>query len=138
MKIRLGIVAVMAILATGCNEEKKGIADRYLIPDGYIGEIRVEYGVKNAPALPLEEGRHLLVIPRSGSLQTSTQIDWRWCDISDYYYVKGNQRRRIPDELEASSLKKGDPVVHGLGAKQSNRDGKEASLSSGIIVSKHK
>lgn len=138
MKIRLGIVVVMVILATGCREEKKGIADRYLIPDGYIGEIRVEYGVKNAPALPLEEGRHLLVIPRSGSLQTSTQMDERWCDISDYYYVKGNQRKRIPDELETSLLKKGDPVVHGLGAKHSNLDGKEASLSSGIIVSKHK
>ena len=138
MKIRLGIVTVMAILTTGCKEGKKGIADRYLIPDGYIGEIRVEYGVKNTPALPLEEGRHLLVIPRSGSLQTSTQMDWRWCDISDYYYVKGNQRRRIPDQIEAQSLKKGDPFVLELGAKQSNLDGRKESLSSGIIVSKHK
>lgn len=138
MKIRLGIVAVMAILATGCREEKRGIADRYLIPDGYIGEIRVEYGVKNAPALPLEAGRHLLVIPRSGTLQTSAQIDERWCDISDYYYVKGNQRRRIPDQIEAQSLKKGDPFVLELGAKHSNLEGKESSLSSGIVVSKYK
>ena len=138
MKVHFSIVAVVAIFATGCKEEQKGIGDRYLIPDGYLGEIKIEYGVKNAPALPLEEGRHLLVIPRSGSLQTSTQLDLRWCTISDYYYVKGNQRRRIPDQLEAQSLKKGDPVVHQLGVDVQTLSSKRTSISSGVVVSKYK
>ena len=137
MKVHFVIVAVIAIFAVGCKKEQKGIADRYLIPDGYIGEIRIEYGVKKAPALPLEEGRHLLVIPRSGILQTSTQLDQRWCPISDYYYVKGNQRRRIPDQIEAQSLKKGDPVVLALGANvQPNAN--RTRVISGVIVSKYK
>jgi hypothetical protein len=38
--------------------------NRYLIPDGYIGQVRIEYRVKGVPKLPLEDG-HFLLNPKT-------------------------------------------------------------------------
>ena len=67
---------------------------RFLIPSGYIGWVRVEYRVTNAPALP-REGKYLLVrIDRQGHLQTSTDLPSGW-GRDQFFYDSGAARQPL-------------------------------------------
>jgi len=44
-----------------------------LIPKGYVGWIRVDFNVKDAPALPIEGDYYVVKIPVTGHFQTSTE-----------------------------------------------------------------
>jgi hypothetical protein len=46
--------------------------ERYLIPADYTGWVRIDYDQKNAPALPLEDGRRLIRLDASGKASTSS------------------------------------------------------------------
>jgi len=46
--------------------------ERFLIPAGYNGWVRVDFRQKSAPPLPMEEGRLLLKLDAHGELQTSS------------------------------------------------------------------
>ncbi|HKB97329.1 MAG TPA: hypothetical protein VKD23_00950 [Terriglobales bacterium] len=46
--------------------------ERFLIPDGYSGWVRVDFRQKGAPPLPVEDGRLLLKLNERGTLQTSS------------------------------------------------------------------
>lgn len=67
---------------------------RYLIPSDYIGWVRIDFNVKDAPALPLEDGYYVLNIPATGRLQTSTQDEGGFID-AEYYYVCNQKRHRL-------------------------------------------
>jgi hypothetical protein len=87
--IRFALICLSMPLS-GCLHETR--SSRYLIPSGYKGTIQVEYGVKDAPPLPLEHGRYLIKIPSSGILRTSTALPEGVHDPEDFYYVSGNTR----------------------------------------------
>lgn len=58
-------MAVKPLLGlTSCHEEKRR-PSRYLIPDGYVGWVRIDYKIKEAPALPIEDGFYLKKLPRT-------------------------------------------------------------------------
>jgi hypothetical protein len=46
--------------------------ERYLIPAGYTGWVRVDYRQPGAPALPSEDGRRMFQVNAQGTLQTSS------------------------------------------------------------------
>ena len=60
--------------------------NKYLIPKGYVGWVRVYYGIKDAPTLPLEgDGETaVLKIDADGKLLTSTLP--RGAELEFYYY----------------------------------------------------
>jgi hypothetical protein len=64
-----------------------------LIPEGYVGWINIYFEVKDAPALPVEEGHYLFRIPSAGELRTSSRLEGGMAK-DDYYYVdkRGNRR----------------------------------------------
>jgi hypothetical protein len=45
---------------------------RFLIPEGYVGWVRVDFDVASSPELPIEEGYYVFKFPKSGRLQTSS------------------------------------------------------------------
>ena len=59
---------------------------RYLIPDGYLGWVRVEYDVSGAPPLPMEDGRFILRFPPEARLQTSSPEHFGWAKDEFFYY----------------------------------------------------
>jgi hypothetical protein len=64
----------------------------YLIPDGYIGWVRVDYNLQSAPSLPIENGRQLYRFPPSGRLQTATALEYtRGRDVA--YFYSSNESR---------------------------------------------
>lgn len=88
----LVLLLSLASLASGCAKQRR--PSRFIVPDGYVGWVKVYYNVKDAPALPLEEGYYLLKFPDSGILKTSSAPEYG--EASDeYYYYSDNTRRPL-------------------------------------------
>lgn len=68
---------------------------RYLIPEGYVGWVRVDFNVKDAPALPTKGGYPTLKIPLSGRLQTSSDDDFGVL-YGAFYYFSDEKKYRLP------------------------------------------
>ena len=65
-----------------------------LISNGYVGPVKIVYGVKDTPEIPTENGRYIFKIPISGLLHTSSDIDSGW-GVDEYYYYDGDRRWRL-------------------------------------------
>jgi len=65
--------------------------ERFLIPAGYSGWVRVDFRQKDTPPLPMEDGRRLLKLNAQGALQTSSdpQIGH---GRDDFLYYSGGRR----------------------------------------------
>jgi hypothetical protein len=86
------LLVFCAIALTSCIEPQ-ATPGTYLIPYGYIGWVRVDHNVENAPSLPIENGRQLYRFPSSGRLQTSSRLQYtRGRDVAYFYY--SNESRR--------------------------------------------
>jgi hypothetical protein len=68
--------------------------ERFLIPSGYTGWVRVDYRQKGAPPLPTENGRRLLKLNAQGMLQTSSDPQPGHGD-DDFFYYSGDRRTRL-------------------------------------------
>lgn len=49
---------------------------RFVLPEGFSGALRVYYGIDGAPPLPVENGWRLIEVPRSGIVETSSAIEY--------------------------------------------------------------
>jgi hypothetical protein len=85
---------VGVVISAACQEVQKRRPSRYLIPEGYDGWIRVNFTVKDAPPLPVEEGYYLFKFPASGLLETSSDLEYGSAS-DEYYYYSGDSRRKL-------------------------------------------
>src|ERR1051326_5600037 len=68
--------------------------EEWIIPEGYVGWLRLDYSVTGTPALPVERGFYVVRMPRSGRLQTSSSGS-RTIERNQYYIEGANGRDRI-------------------------------------------
>jgi len=94
----------LAFFSQQCEPARQ--PSRYLIPDGYVGWVNVYFEVRDAPKLPVEEGRYLFRISPSGELSTSSRLEGGIAK-DDYYYVDKQDRRR---RLESTGWDKGGMI----------------------------
>ncbi len=60
---------------------------RFLIPEGYVGWIRVDFEVPGTPPLPVEGDFYVLKFSDTGRLQTSSRdIQGGWTDRGQFLY----------------------------------------------------
>lgn len=78
-------------------------ASRFLIPEGYIGWVRIEFGVQGAPPLPMEGGEYILKIPPDGVLRTSSAEQYGWAR-DHYYYYSAQGAHPLPDSGSAALI----------------------------------
>ena len=92
------------LLFTGCaiGNSRKSIA--FVIPQGYVGWIRVKYNVPNALPLPIRNGYYLARIPANGLLKTSTVEDEGWGRDTFYYVTKTGGETRLPSDGSGPNL----------------------------------
>jgi hypothetical protein len=65
--------------------------ERFLIPAGYKGWVRIEFRRKGAPPLPIEDGHLLLKLNQHAMLQTSSDpLPGHGRD--DFFYYSGDRR----------------------------------------------
>jgi len=74
----------LAVASVGCSNTRH--PQEVLVPNKYIGWIRVEYGVKNSPPLPVVQGAVILKFPRTGLLRTSSMPESGLARDRFYYY----------------------------------------------------
>jgi len=65
--------------------------ERFLIPTGYSGWVRVDFRQKDAPPLPMEDGRLLLTLTAQGTLQTSSDPQ-SGHGRDDFFFYSGDRR----------------------------------------------
>ena len=58
----------------------------YLIPNGYIGWVEIQYDV-DAPPLPISDGKYICRIPANGSLRTASALENGWAKDEYFYYL---------------------------------------------------
>jgi len=76
-------------------------SSRFLIPEGYVGWVRVEFQIKDAPLLPVEGGECLFKFPPSGLLRTSSSEEYGWA--KDHYFYYSEKGTRILRDTGPSS-----------------------------------
>jgi len=93
MKLRslsLALLLVLCLASTSalCQKQKRR-PSRYLIPEGYVGWVRIDFNIVAAAPLPVEDGYLLFRFPASGRLQTSFDLEYGWA-LDQYYYYSGD------------------------------------------------
>ena len=71
---------------------------RFMIPDRYVGWVKIEFNIKAAPPLPFKDGYYVFEIPAAGRFQTSSDGEFGLAD-DEYYYVSGDSKRRLVSNL---------------------------------------
>ncbi|HXT61572.1 MAG TPA: hypothetical protein VN696_00915 [Pyrinomonadaceae bacterium] len=117
----LRYAAFVALATTlSAQEQAKPLPYRFLIPEGYVGWIRVDFDAEGAPALPIEEGFYVFKFPESGHLRTSSHdvVESRRNQFF-YYSSEGKYRihvggpleqRLVQEEFSGPGLGHRDPV----------------------------
>ena len=98
---RILLIAALAFNAVACASDtntQEGESRclpmyRFLIPEGYVGWIRVDFNVNAAQPLPAEGDHLVFTIPEPGYLRTPARYLCGW--PQDYYYYSGNSRRQL-------------------------------------------
>ena len=65
--------------------------ERFLVPAGYSGWVRVDFRQKDAPPLPIEDGHRLLKLNARGALQTSADPQ-PGHGGDDFFFYSGDRR----------------------------------------------
>jgi len=113
------IAVALIVAATGYplltivrkSPKKKLLPIRYLLPEGYIGWVRVEYSIDRALPLPVEAAHCVVKIPESGVLVTSSKLDYTRV-VDDYYYYSDRERRPLPsNSCDGSSMIWGEAML---------------------------
>lgn len=73
--------------------------DKFLVPQGYIGYLIIEHGVKGAAVTPVVNSHNLYRFSSTGRIKTSTPLDHRW-GSDDYYYMTPQGLKHIPDSSQ--------------------------------------
>ena len=92
------LLALVCLPSVACGQENSRRPYRFLIPDGYIGWVKIELNIKGAPSLPLKDDHYTFEIPSSGQFQTSSDEEF---DLArdEYYYVSGDSKRRLVSDV---------------------------------------
>ena len=67
---RIFVLISLSFCFAACRHRSR--VEVWLIPEGYVGWLRLDYSVQGSPPLPTENGNYVVRISRSGRLQTSS------------------------------------------------------------------
>lgn len=116
LRIDLSLLMLTLLAMGSCSQnEPRRQPVRYLIPDGYVGWIKINFREQNAAALPIEDGYSVARIPESGELKTSSDIEYGWA--KDEYYYYSNDTAHL---LKATGRGGGGLIWGGFNGKEEN------------------
>ena len=92
----LAIILQIAAISIQGQAPRKAVPYRFLIPEGYVGWIRVDFDVSGAPPVPIEGGFYIFKFSESGRLQTSSGdvVDSR---RNEFFYYSTEGKYRLHD-----------------------------------------
>lgn len=102
---------------------------RYLIPNGYVGWVKILFKVQDAPPLPIEDGCYVFKIPADGRLQTSSDIEFGVAS-DEYYYVS----ERTREALRSTGWDGGGMIWAGYNGRTENGNHEVTEIHEGFFV----
>lgn len=96
------VVVISVWFAFGVKTVRRP-SSRFLIPDGYVGWVRVEFQTSGSPPVPAEEGHYVFRIPADGMLRTSSPERYGW-GKDEYFYVVSDGLRKLPTDVASGRL----------------------------------
>lgn len=87
------LVAFSAWFAMGMRTSRRPTS-RFLIPDGYVGWVHVEFNVADAQPALSEQGQYIFHVPADGKLKTASPERFGWAN-DEYFYVSAAGLHRL-------------------------------------------
>ena len=100
MNVILIIGVALFCMLGGCSTERR--CDRYIIPDGYTGWIKIYYSVKGEPLLPFKDGCNVIKISAKGECITSSNPEFGVAH-DEFYYIKGDKLELLENGFKAGN-----------------------------------
>jgi hypothetical protein len=96
----LAALSVVVIAASGIwmgvtAHGARRISSRFLIPSGYVGWVRVEFGMSGSAPLATQGNQFILRIPSDGLLTTSSPERYGW-GKDQYFYSSASGLHELP------------------------------------------
>ena len=86
------LVVSLFSLTVGCQVKVRR-PSRYLIPQNYIGWVRIDFNVEGASSLPVEDNHYLFKIPLTGHFETLSDIEYGVADDEYFYYSRDKSKK---------------------------------------------
>jgi Family of unknown function (DUF6843) len=92
------------LFVASCDSPHREPSKHY-IPDGYVGWLRVEYDVPDAPSIPsdLFDSWEHYKYPPSGLLQTSSKL-YGGAASAEYFYYAGDELKPLPESMNHGGI----------------------------------
>ncbi|MFD0770078.1 DUF6843 domain-containing protein [Bacillus sp. CGMCC 1.60114] len=82
MKAKIGIVLLFFIVVGATylflNSNQQGVDQTYLLPNGFEGCVVINYDVKDAKPLQIENNEIIYKVPKDGIINTSSPMEFGW------------------------------------------------------------
>lgn len=88
---------IWVLMLSGCQDKRT--PDLIIIPNGYIGWVRVNYNVTNATPVKISNGYRVFQIPSNGVLSTKSSVQAGWGQ-DKYIYQAGNAAKPLKRTLK--------------------------------------
>jgi len=88
------LILASSFVLRACEQQRS--PSRYLIPQGYVGWVRIDFNVNGAPQLRKEADYWNFKFPASGKIQTSSEMEYGTANDEYYYYV-GESRSALKE-----------------------------------------
>jgi hypothetical protein len=97
----IAVLIVLLALEAGCMPRPRRALES-ILKDGYIGWVRIEFGVRGQEVLPQRDGRYIVRVPSSGIVRTATSFEDGYAQDTFYYETLQGQLRVL--DVSQSSL----------------------------------
>ena len=103
-RIAVGVFSVVAAIALSVwlifgVQTSRRLSSRFLVPDGYVGWVKIEFQVPGATPVPAERDKYIFKIPVNGMLRTSSPERYGW-GKDEYYYENHGVLRKLPTDAD--------------------------------------
>ena len=98
----LSLLLVFCFVTVGYAQTRQ--PDLMLIPDGYVGWIQVNYGVKGTPPLPNWRGFRFHKFGRDGEIRTSSPLTYGWAKDKIFYSTANGWKELATTALEGKGM----------------------------------
>ena len=92
------VVLAMTLWVTNANMRRGKI---YIFSPGFVGTVKIHFGIEGAPSFPLKDGFYVIRIPANGEILTSSMPEEGWGE-DRFYYGMENESSRLFESGEVS------------------------------------
>ena len=92
-RVLAGIGCIALFMSQGCDHWRR--PEVVSIPSGYVGWVRINYGVKGEPPLQVQRRAYQIVVPQSGRIATSSPMTSGLAHDECYYVDERGQRKLL-------------------------------------------